>query len=294
MEAEPEPSAGTRSGRRRARGCCNPGGGALDDPAHASERVLVLDPAPGDAHLDPALVQVGAAATEVVALVRMQLRRASSWPAGSSTSASHRRVRSRAAARTPCCSSSTRRCRWSHAPASALPATCARRCVRSRGPAAGAGHARASGPQAEQDALHVDLTGETRRLTTRPSAHPGVAVGPHGRRHDDAWLPADHRAAAALRRGPRGASRAATSRTSGGREASAEKDIIHAGGSKATEAVYRKQLRPVVDDGATAMDRSSPASEALVTQPGPEHQEGPVRIPSWGPDQALRGGRYKD
>ena len=31
--------------------------------------------------------------------------------------------------------------------------------------------------------------------------------------------------------------------------------IGHAGGSKVTDAVYRKQLRPVIDEGATAMNR---------------------------------------
>jgi integrase len=31
--------------------------------------------------------------------------------------------------------------------------------------------------------------------------------------------------------------------------------VGHSGGSKVTESVYRKQLRPVIDDGATVMDR---------------------------------------
>ena len=34
--------------------------------------------------------------------------------------------------------------------------------------------------------------------------------------------------------------------------------VGHAGGSKVTEAVYRKQLRPVIDEGATAMNRVFP------------------------------------
>ena len=31
--------------------------------------------------------------------------------------------------------------------------------------------------------------------------------------------------------------------------------VGHSGGSKVTESVYRKQLRPVIDNGATVMDR---------------------------------------
>jgi hypothetical protein len=31
--------------------------------------------------------------------------------------------------------------------------------------------------------------------------------------------------------------------------------VGHAGGSSVTETVYRKQLRPVIDEGAIAMDR---------------------------------------
>ncbi len=34
--------------------------------------------------------------------------------------------------------------------------------------------------------------------------------------------------------------------------------IGHVGGSKVTDAVYRKQLRPVIDEGATAMNRVFP------------------------------------
>ena len=34
--------------------------------------------------------------------------------------------------------------------------------------------------------------------------------------------------------------------------------VAHVGGSKVTEAVYRKQLRPVIDEGATAMNRVFP------------------------------------
>ena len=31
--------------------------------------------------------------------------------------------------------------------------------------------------------------------------------------------------------------------------------VGHAGGSSVTDTVYRKQLRPVIDEGAIAMDR---------------------------------------
>jgi site-specific recombinase XerD len=57
--------------------------------------------------------------------------------------------------------------------------------------------------------------------------------------------------------------------------------VGHSGGSKVTESVYRKQLRPVIDDGATVMDRVfgvrgrrysgsySPGPET-AKRPGPE------------------------
>lgn len=34
--------------------------------------------------------------------------------------------------------------------------------------------------------------------------------------------------------------------------------VGHTGGSSVTETVYRKQLRPVIDDGATVMNRPHP------------------------------------
>ena len=34
--------------------------------------------------------------------------------------------------------------------------------------------------------------------------------------------------------------------------------VGHTGGSNVTELIYRKQIRPVIDDGATAMDRLFP------------------------------------
>jgi integrase len=57
--------------------------------------------------------------------------------------------------------------------------------------------------------------------------------------------------------------------------------VGHSGGSKVTESIYRKQLRPVIDEGATVMDRvfgvrrrrylfsCSPAPET-AKRPGPE------------------------
>ena len=42
--------------------------------------------------------------------------------------------------------------------------------------------------------------------------------------------------------------------------------VGHAGGSAVTETVYRKQLRPVIDEGATAMNRVFPTPAELVTQ----------------------------
>lgn len=61
--------------------------------------------------------------------------------------------------------------------------------------------------------------------------------------------------------------------------------IGHAGGSKVTESVYRKQLRPVIDDGATAMNRVFPrqgvrpsvrpsAPPRMPRRPGPNPQMG--------------------
>jgi hypothetical protein len=57
--------------------------------------------------------------------------------------------------------------------------------------------------------------------------------------------------------------------------------VGHSGGSKVTESVYRKQLRPVIDDGATVMDRvfgvhgrnhsgSYPPGPDTAKRPGPE------------------------
>lgn len=57
--------------------------------------------------------------------------------------------------------------------------------------------------------------------------------------------------------------------------------VGHAGGSAVTETVYRKQLRPIIDDGATAMNRVFPARDdsysvsyshrrRTVERPGPE------------------------
>jgi len=51
--------------------------------------------------------------------------------------------------------------------------------------------------------------------------------------------------------------------------------VGHTGGSAVTETIYRKQLRPVVDDGATVMDRvfgvrsSAPRPHPVRRAPGP-------------------------
>jgi len=73
--------------QREALEAQQPGDGALDDPADPAELGLVLDPAPRDPDLDPASGQVGAAATVVVALVRVQLVWSSSRPARVSATA---------------------------------------------------------------------------------------------------------------------------------------------------------------------------------------------------------------
>ncbi len=53
-----------------------------------------------------------------------------------------------------------------------------------------------------------------------------------------------------------------------------------AGGSKVTEVVYRKQLRPVIDEGATAMNRVFPVvrgrSCSASYSPRPQTANGPV------------------
>lgn len=53
--------------------------------------------------------------------------------------------------------------------------------------------------------------------------------------------------------------------------------IGHTGGFAVTETVYRKQLRPIIDDGATVMDRVFPARDDSYSprpptpkRPGPE------------------------
>ncbi|WP_433274067.1 tyrosine-type recombinase/integrase [Pseudonocardia xinjiangensis] len=54
--------------------------------------------------------------------------------------------------------------------------------------------------------------------------------------------------------------------------------VGHAGGSAVTETVYRKQLRPVIDDGATVMNRVFPArarSHSVGHSPRPQTAERP-------------------
>ena len=61
--------------------------------------------------------------------------------------------------------------------------------------------------------------------------------------------------------------------------------IGHAGGSKVTEAVYRKQLRPVIDDGATVMDRVFPRRgdrPSVGPSPRPEKPRRPGQEPQLG------------
>ncbi len=56
--------------------------------------------------------------------------------------------------------------------------------------------------------------------------------------------------------------------------------VGHAGGSKVTETVYRKQLRPIIEEGATAMDRVFPVrgrsySDSYSPRPGTTKRPGP-------------------
>lgn len=47
--------------------------------------------------------------------------------------------------------------------------------------------------------------------------------------------------------------------------------VGHTGGSTVTETVYRKQLRPVIEDGATVMDRVFGARAPRRPSHGPGH-----------------------
>lgn len=54
--------------------------------------------------------------------------------------------------------------------------------------------------------------------------------------------------------------------------------VGHAGGSAVTETVYRKQLRPIIDDGATVMNRVFPTgsgSHSVSHSPRPRTDERP-------------------
>ena len=55
--------------------------------------------------------------------------------------------------------------------------------------------------------------------------------------------------------------------------------VGHTGGSTVTETVYRKQLRPVINDGAVAMNELFPRGVVtqLVTHPELQDQKGLVR-----------------
>jgi len=56
--------------------------------------------------------------------------------------------------------------------------------------------------------------------------------------------------------------------------------VGHAGGSTVTETVYRKQLRPIIDDGAIVMDRifdTRRVSHSDRHSTGPRKPNGPVQ-----------------
>ncbi len=53
--------------------------------------------------------------------------------------------------------------------------------------------------------------------------------------------------------------------------------IGHTGGSAVTETVYRKQLRPVIEDGATVMDRVFGERDQTRRSASPRHRGGPER-----------------
>ncbi|WP_267461540.1 tyrosine-type recombinase/integrase [Pseudonocardia abyssalis] len=58
--------------------------------------------------------------------------------------------------------------------------------------------------------------------------------------------------------------------------------VGHAGGSTVTETVYRKQLRPIIDDGATVMNRVFPTgngSHSVSHSPRPRTDERPGQQP---------------
>ena len=49
--------------------------------------------------------------------------------------------------------------------------------------------------------------------------------------------------------------------------------VGHTGGSTVTETVYRKQLRPVIEDGATVMDRVFGRRSDRATRRPTTHQQ---------------------
>ena len=61
--------------------CCQPSVRSLDHPAVTPEPVIALDAPAGDAVLNATALEMGAAAMEVVALVRVQVLGPASWPA---------------------------------------------------------------------------------------------------------------------------------------------------------------------------------------------------------------------
>jgi len=64
--------------------------------------------------------------------------------------------------------------------------------------------------------------------------------------------------------------------------------VGHAGGSAVTETVYRKQLRPIIDDGATAMNRVFPArDDSYLLTPTADSRTARSRASLEAPDQAV-------
>jgi hypothetical protein len=66
--------------------------------------------------------------------------------------------------------------------------------------------------------------------------------------------------------------------------------VGHTGGSAVTETVYRKQLRPVINDGAAAMNELFPRSDrysARYSPPGDKIKEAWSGASINAPDQAF-------
>lgn len=132
---------------------------------------------------------------------------------------------------------------------------------------------------------HVDLDGDPAANPADPAAHDGVAVGPSRwdtkTRKSRRTLALPERCIEALREQRKRQQTACTFAGDRWADNDLARLVGHAGGSAGTETVYPKQLRPIIDDGATVMSRVFPgrrdspsvgpsARSRIDERPGPE------------------------